>query len=214
MKKILNREEINALRLSDAERSLMRANLVAHMAANPLPTPSPYSGILSPFQYGSLRPFAFALVALFMVGASTVIAAEGSLPGDLLYPVKINIIERVEAAFATSAESKAAFAVELADRRMGEVAQLNASASSTPIRDEESRARVVKAAKYAEDAIAELENENPQAAAQENARFSATLEAHSDTLENLSVSGSVDATETSVNVEVKEELPSIPVPKL
>ncbi|MCR4275805.1 MAG: hypothetical protein NUV90_00240, partial [Candidatus Parcubacteria bacterium] len=69
MKKILNREEINALRLSDAERSLMRANLVAHMAANPLPAPSPYSGILSPFQYGSLRPFAFALVALFMVGA-------------------------------------------------------------------------------------------------------------------------------------------------
>src|SRR3989344_3980955 len=66
--------------------------------------------------------------AIFLIilatGGGLVSAAEGSLPGDLLYPVKVSVTEPVRDAFAKAPEAKAEWQVRKAARRMQEAETL------------------------------------------------------------------------------------------
>lgn len=72
--------------------------------------------------------FSFALplsliLLLFFGGISY--AAEDSLPGDLLYPIKVYVNEEVGAVLARSSEAKASLAVKRALRRLEEAEKLS-----------------------------------------------------------------------------------------
>ncbi len=72
--------------------------------------------------------FSFALplsliLLLFFGGISY--AAEDSLPGDLLYPIKVYVNEEVGAVLARSSEAKASLAVKKALRRLEEAEKLS-----------------------------------------------------------------------------------------
>ena len=67
----------------------------------------------------------FALV--FLTGGITVFAAEFSLPGDLLYPVKIKAAEPLMSVLAFSDEAKAELSVKFTERRLEEAEELAAS---------------------------------------------------------------------------------------
>jgi hypothetical protein len=62
------------------------------------------------------------VLILAMVGGSTVYAAQSSLPGDILYPVKTGV-ENLQLAVTTSAAVKANLHIKLAERRIDEVTQ-------------------------------------------------------------------------------------------
>ena len=81
----------------------------------------------------------FALIAALVLsaGGGAALAAEAALPGDFLYPLKVHVNEEVMAKFNLSAEAKAAFETDLAERRITEVQQLTAMGRiNTAIRDE------------------------------------------------------------------------------
>ena len=62
-----------------------------------------------------------ALLLLLLVGGGTTgIVAEKSLPGDVLYPVKIHINENFESAVAFTAKSDAEVSVKHAAKRLAE----------------------------------------------------------------------------------------------
>lgn len=66
-----------------------------------------------------------ALLLLILVGGgATGVVAEKSLPGDVLYPVKIHINENLESAIALTAKSDAEVSVRQAARRLAEAEQL------------------------------------------------------------------------------------------
>ncbi|MDO8518409.1 MAG: DUF5667 domain-containing protein [bacterium] len=111
-------KETKHIRLSDAEKGVMRARLHEAMGVSvqPRATRSPYT-----HWFFMSRSFAFALVLAVLVGGGTTFAAEGSLPGDLLYPVKIHVSEQVETALALSPKAKVAVNTKLAQRRITEV---------------------------------------------------------------------------------------------
>ncbi len=70
----------------------------------------PLGAVLSPYsRYISLSRHigASALALCLLLGGSLSYAAAGSLPGDLLYPVKININEKISSTLARSDEAKA-----------------------------------------------------------------------------------------------------------
>lgn len=76
----------------------------------------------------------FAKIAIAIVLActgATSAAAEASLPGDLLYPVKVSINEEVRGAFTFGSEAKADWEVRKAERRAEEVAALKAEGRLT-----------------------------------------------------------------------------------
>ena len=61
-----------------------------------------------------------------LVGGTTTFAAQNSLPGDTLYPIKISVNENVRAAFAIGADAEADLQTELLEERVNEAKRLAA----------------------------------------------------------------------------------------
>ncbi len=98
--------------------------------------PDGKSSILSPYiknlfistfnivKQRQLVAVALALVLILGGVGGTAYAAGNSLPGDFLYPIKINVNEKLESTFAVGTEAKARVAVKHAVTRVEEVEQL------------------------------------------------------------------------------------------
>ncbi len=69
---------------------------------------------------------AAAILVALVVGAGTSFAAEKSLPGDILYPIKVNITENIKGAFTFGTKAKAEWNAQRAFRRLEEVERLAA----------------------------------------------------------------------------------------
>ncbi len=65
-----------------------------------------------------------ALLILLILGGGTGIVAENSLPGDILYPVKINVNEKLESVLAVTAKGDAEVSVRQAAERLSEAEKL------------------------------------------------------------------------------------------
>lgn len=118
-------ERLRSLRLSGAEREALRAELIAKMLSdNPSrPILSPWSGL-----FATRRFQAAFLIALIIIGygSSAALAAEGALPGDVLYPVKTRIVEPLARLVAAQTpEHEADFETALLDRRLREAEALD-----------------------------------------------------------------------------------------
>lgn len=117
------------IRLSPQERIRGRNELVAFMQkTNASPADSRSSNFLSRLYMWSRRPLwagtmAVLLLVTFTGGVSY--AAESSLPGDFLYPVKINVTEEIRGAFQWNSESKAEWELERMERRLQEAENLS-----------------------------------------------------------------------------------------
>lgn len=116
---------LSSLRLSPEAKTRIRAELSAYAdfhtvtASRAAPRIAPWHAILSGL---AMR----ALAALLVVGtaAGTAAASTGSLPGDVLYPVKVRIAEPVRTALIPSTEGRAAWQATLAERRLEEATKL------------------------------------------------------------------------------------------
>ena len=129
MKQFLNnlKQEAEQIRMSNAEKSAMRASIFPTLQSGPRPQSvgvgSPYV-FLSAFSY-NMRMTLAGLLVFVLAGTGTVSAAQGALPGDLLYPVKVSINEKVEVALAQTPAAKAEVQVRLAERRVDEARELS-----------------------------------------------------------------------------------------
>lgn len=70
-----------------------------------------------------------ALLLLLLIGGGTGVVAENSLPGDTLYPIKININEKLESALALTAKAEAKVSVHQAAKRLVEAEKLKEKGS-------------------------------------------------------------------------------------
>lgn len=73
------------------------------------------------------RALAGVLMFVLVGGSGVAYAAEGSLPGETLYAVKIHVNERIEVALATTVDKKIAIETEIAERRVAEAQRLEAA---------------------------------------------------------------------------------------
>ena len=180
------KKEAQAIRLSTREREVMLLALEKVMRPHaPLKSsirifPSPYI-FFAPRLISSL---AFVLI-LAVVGGSTAYAAEGAVPGDLLYPIKLNVNETVASAFAVSPEAKATVHARLAERRMQEAESLAARGTLTAEIKEELEANLEGHAQIIQDSVALVEEGDPVVAADISTRFESALSAHSAVIARL-----------------------------
>ncbi len=114
--------------LTDSERSHMRRVLREYAAFRPAgANPSREVGVLAQFRaLVTSRPLALALSAFLVVGIAgtgAVQAAEGALPGDPLYGLKVSIVEPLHLSLA-SAGTKHSLERTFAERRLTEATEL------------------------------------------------------------------------------------------
>lgn len=133
-------EEIKNLKISNDEKSLIKSRLDFYVNQNS------QTKIQSPwysFSYIHTRSFAaaFSFVFVVFVGYNTFIFAEGSLPGDKLYSLKVDVIEPLQYSIAMDQVSKATLDTHNLDTRLreAELLELNGKLSDSVLADLESR---------------------------------------------------------------------------
>lgn len=177
------------IRLTSAERSAMREVLESHMRLNPVATPSPYWGLRSPFQ-----TVVFAFAVLIVVGGGTSLAAEGTVPGDTLYTLKVSLVEPVAGSLKVGEVAQASWQAELASRRLSEVDDLVASDSLSEDVTLEVAARVAEATSEAAKKIDALAAKDEAKASRAAVKLDRALSQHGTTLRRLEGAGDITAT--------------------
>jgi hypothetical protein len=181
--------------LSERERFVMRSELHMLMKAHPLKVPfhirffermSAFD--TAAFDYvGSHGIATAALVCVLVVGVGTSYAAGGALPGDALYPVKININEKFEAVLASDVE-KVALSQKLTERRLEEAEILAARGELTPLASTKIASLIDVTSDEFEKRVAMLSEipENIEIVRDAHSTLEASLVAHANVLSTLS----------------------------
>lgn len=112
--------------MTDAEKALMRARLVSAMETPRSPMQSPYQWFFAPRALSIM-----AVLLLVVISSGTAYAAHGSLPGGVLYPVKISVLEPMTVALARSPAAKAEANASIAATRVEEAQTLAAHGALT-----------------------------------------------------------------------------------
>lgn len=170
------------IHLSDAEKTRMHNVLLGYTRFHPLPRPETAYTRVSAWAFFLYRPIALALILVFVTGSGISYAAEGALPGDLLYAVKTAVNEPVRLALATDDTKKAVVEIELAERR---VAEASALAAEERLDEETENALAVALTAHAESAAAlveKIEEDDSLAAAELSTRFESRLRAREEVL--------------------------------
>lgn len=189
-------QKLTNVQLSDADRADIRTSLSEHMADNQ-PVASPWSQVLSPLQAIGSSAMVTAMVLISLGGIS--MAAENAVPGDRLYPVKINFNEEFMKLTALSPLSEAENQSEIASRRIAELETLAARGTLDGAVSEQLTDAISEHTRLAREQIASISAEGSTgSAASLETELLSTLNTHSDILQDLSVTNEgVRATTTA-----------------
>ena len=124
------KHEINEIRLTGDEKSALRQRLLVFMQARPSvrkPIAARHIWQRSPrvFLWTFIRqPMPILLLILVLAGGGVSFAAENTLPGDALYPIKVHVNENMRAFITVSDEGDVAWDIRRMERRLQEAETL------------------------------------------------------------------------------------------
>lgn len=178
-----------SITLSEKEREDLRAKLQSYMTASPANArPAAAAGgaeaargwYLLRFQaFLNVRTAIVAALVLLFATSGVAFAARGALPGDVLYPVKVGVNEKLQSALALSAKARAQVAVSQALARIDEMEKLEAKGSLDAEKQETLQAKFAEKSSDAARSIAVLQsNGDADAAASISAEFDNKLRTH------------------------------------
>lgn len=146
---------------------------------------------------------ALSLAILLIATGGTSLAAEGALPGDFLYKVKLGLNEQVRGLTAVTPEAKAKFALEVTDRRLKEVALLSSKGLLNAETSSIIQSELLKQAGQIKNQVASLvSTKNIRAAQEISLNFESSLRAHELILEKISSNNTDQAVVLAANNKV------------
>lgn len=191
------KEDIKNVLLSHIEKTPVRIG--AEMRLNNIKSARSLS-ILELLSLRSIfiKNMAIALIVVLLVSGGASFAAEGALPGDVLYPVKVGINEEVVAALTINSEAKANWNARVAERRLEEAETLAARGALDADASAKIAANFDEHAERVHERIARFETEkNLKAASNVSSNFETSLRAHENILNRIAES------KTEVEIEVR-----------
>lgn len=150
------------MRLSAAEKDSLWRSIDEYIQRQPPATLPSYRFLTHPLRY--------SLAGILAAMVLTVSAAETALPGDLLYPIKVEVSEPLVSTLAPTNKTKAAIHSVLAERRLKEAEEVLTDEDITPIEKEEAIAdlanRLTAHIVAAHEKLDEITNQNAEATAE------------------------------------------------
>lgn len=180
-------------RMNDTDKARIRVNLAEYARMRPI-----RHRVLNRERRSwtsvVFHPLPVFTLSLLVVMSGTAGAAELALPGDFLYPIKININEEVRVALATTPQAKATVAIERAETRLKELETLETRGDIDEETRDEIEERLDSHVRVAEEQALEIDDENGSRAPREH-RLVAVLRAHETLLanEHIGIGGSLEA---------------------
>ncbi len=175
----------NRVSLSESERERMERVVLGYVSMKPIRSGGTREVQVHWYQWVR-QPLAIGLVfALVVSGTGVSYAAEASVPGDLLYPIKVSVNEEVRASLTFSGEEKGKWETERAERRLEEAATLAVQGKLTT---EVKKELVERFDTHSERAVASAESfEDNDALLALNlaSDFESRLKAHEELLEEV-----------------------------
>ncbi len=120
-------KQLKNIKMTDTEKDQIFKSVMNY----PLPKQSPiksnwvtYSQIFAFKKHKMAYYTVIASLIVILSGQGIVYASQDSLPGDILYPVKIKVLEPVRSALTLSTEAKAEYESNLATKRLEEAEKL------------------------------------------------------------------------------------------
>ena len=153
------RASSRASSLSTEEKQEGRHALKSFLSLHPTETSTFSSGLFRGFLSMRLVSFCIALVLLLSVGGGAAYAAEDTVPGDLLYPWKVEVTEPLRARFHWNPERRAQWAARRIERRMEEGEELIRRGHRPPKSLEELQVRMGQHLANMEERLNNVESE-------------------------------------------------------
>jgi hypothetical protein len=183
--KSLKREGENA-KLSEEAKRTMRLNVLEYVNSHPIQPKK----IISPYfsRFSLLMKFSsVAAVAVIVIG-STLYAAGNALPGDLLYPLKVNINEEVKGFFIIGDSNNVAWSEEKVSQRLQEAETLATEGKLDANTQAELGGYFEENIKEFNQRLDEIKKTDLAAAATASAHFETVLKVHQALLNHLDTS--------------------------
>lgn len=170
------------IRLTPEEKAASNTALFAYMKEHPVRE----GQVIRPLWQRStfLHPVPVALLILLLLGGGTAYAAEGSLPDEALYPIKIHVNEAIREKLALSPTAKAKWDARVTERRLEEAEKLISAGKLTA----NTKTRVLRGIEHqtqrAKQRIEFLKHAGSTSTAEEvNTHLEATLRFHAHVFE-------------------------------
>ena len=113
---------MNNLKLTIGEKQKIKNNLIKYIKEDPIPE-SIFLTIIPMYKLFT-KPLVAMLSFVIVASGGTALAAENSVPGDLLYGVKINVNEKARELLTFTKNSKTNLSMELLEERLVEAEKL------------------------------------------------------------------------------------------
>jgi hypothetical protein len=177
--KKLNKKK-EGMHLSETRKRALKARILYLIKLSEKPkarTASFFFPILRPV------PIIAGVLAVALAGGGIAFAAENSLPGDILYTVKINFNENLIAAVKVTQKDKASWQVDKTERRLQEASTLIVLGKADSKNQAEIQNNFEQTSNQAQDSIQSLDNAgNATSAAEVAAKLEAVLKVHQQIL--------------------------------
>jgi hypothetical protein len=169
-------KQLNILKqvtMTSIEKTEIRDSLMNFMASHP-PLHRPIISrffsrekfILSPYTGISMtvgKVMALTFLGLILTGGSITMASANSIPGELLYPIKISVKEKIEEVGKTSSKEKLAFKSKKVERRLEEIKKLSEKKDITKEEVTIAQAVLAEHVQDLKDTVTELSQSGEQA---------------------------------------------------
>ncbi len=132
-------EEIREISLTAEEKVNMLEHILKGSTFVECPIESPYVkySFVSMFSKRNLFYGSTVLALVVMLSGGAVFASDQSLPGNILYPLKVKVVEPLQGAFIFSHEDKVAYETHLITKRLVEAETLASTDSLDEAKEQE-----------------------------------------------------------------------------
>ena len=184
------KKKSETIRLRTSEKAELQSRIVAFMEYHPLPAtvkanPVPksksfesYRMLVVPKWY--IQTFAVAFALFLIVGVPAL--AENAIPGDILYPVKVNVTEEIRSTLSANSYEKVVWETTRLERRVSEARLLAQAGRLTPEVEAEVLAAVQVHSDEAKRQIKSLRETDADGAALAQMTFATALDVQSSVL--------------------------------